>query len=266
MSTPPASAFPQTASWNSSLFGGPGVTVGSDIIYPALRILRLVRPGHGPQSEWIVEALAALNAMLDSWNTERLTVPAVLRSTYTLVSGTQSYTIGPSGTFMVSDRPSRIEKAGLLDITNNPAQPIELPMEVLTVEQWKAIPVKTVTSTIPLKLYYDQSLVVGNGTLYVWPVPSVANQLALYLWQTMLQFQTVEEPFALYPGYLRAIQYNLAVELAPRFETAVLSPLTLDTAIKSKGAIKALNAPILDVRCDPALVGSTKRFDWRTGQ
>lgn len=266
MSTPPFSAFPQTAAWNASLFGGPGVTVGSDILYPALRLIRLIRPGHGPQTEIITEALAALNALLDSWNTERLTVPAVLRNVFTLASNAQSYTIGPSGAFLVTNRPSRVEKAGLIDITNNPSQPIELPMEVLTLDQWKAIPVKGVTSTIPLKLWYDQGLSVGNGTIYLYPVPTIANQVALYLWQTLAQFQAVEDAFALHPGYLRAIQYNLAVELAPRFENAVLSPLTVQTAVDSKAKIKSLNAPTLELRCDPALVGSGKGFDWRTGE
>lgn len=267
MSTPPASAFPQTASWNASLFGGPGVTVGSDIIYPALRIIRvLTRAGHGAQSEIVTECLAALNALIDSWNTERLTIPTVLRNVFTLAAGQQAYTIGPSGNFLVRDRPSRIENAGLIDITNNPAQPIELPMEVLTVDQWKAIPVKTVTTTIPLKLWYDQGLDAGSGTLYLWPIPTIANQIALYLWQTLLQFQTVQDPFAMYPGYLRALQYNLAVELSPRYENAVLTPLIMDTAAKSKGAIKSLNAPLLDMRCDPALLATTKPFDWRTGR
>jgi hypothetical protein len=265
MSTPPASAFPQTASWNSSLYGGPGVTVGSDIIYPALRLIRVAaRAGHGSQPEIITESLAALNAMIDSWNTERLVVPALLRNVFTLTAGDQDYTIGPSGDFMVNERPSRIEKAGLID-TNNPSQPIELPMEILTIEQWQALPVKSVESTIPAKLYYDQGLSIGSGTIYLWPLPTTANQIALYLWQTLLQFQTVEDPFAMYPGYLRAIQYNLALELAPRHINAVVSPLVLDTAVKSKAAIKALNSPTLELRCDPALLGVGKRWDWRTG-
>lgn len=265
MSTPPVSAFPQTASWNASLFGGPGVTVGSDILYPAMRLIRLIRQGHGPQTEIITEALAALNALIDSWNTERLTIPAVLRNVFTLTASQQSYTIGPSGDFLVSSRPSKIEKAGLIDINANASQPLESPLNVLTLNLWKAISIKNQTSTHPQDLWYDQSLSVGNGTVYFWPIPTVVNQVALYLWQTLLQFQAVEDAFAMQPGYLRALQYNLAVELAPRFENAVLSQPVVDTAKEAKAKIKSLNRPPLELRCDPALT-SALRYDWRTGE
>jgi hypothetical protein len=265
MSTPPFSAFPQTASWNADLFGGPGVTVGSDILYPAMRLIRLIRPGHGPQPEIITEALAALNALIDSWGTERLIVPAVLRNVFTLTASQQSYSIGPSGDFMVASRPSKVERAGLIDINANPSLPSELPLDVLTLAQWRAISIKAQTSTHPRELWYDQSLTVGNGTLYLWPIPTVVNQVALYLWQTLLQFQAVEDAFAMQPGYLRALQYNLAVELAPRFENAVLSPLTLQIATEAKGKIKSLNRPPLELSCDSALTGSL-RYDWRTGE
>jgi hypothetical protein len=265
MATPPASAFPQTASWNANLFGGPGVSVGSDIIYVALRMIRVIRPGHGPQTEILTEALAALNVMIDSWNTERLIIPAVLRNVFDLTANSQSYTIGPSGNFLTTARPSRVENAGLIDVNGSASQPAEIPMEILTLEEWKAIEIKNLTSSIPSKLWYDQGLDVGNGTIYLWPIPSVNNQIALYLWQTLLQFQAIEDPFAMYPGYLRAIQYNLAVELAPRLKNAVLHPLVMDTAVKAKAAIKTLNNQVPVLRCDPALVASGHGADWRTG-
>jgi len=265
MATPPASAFPQTASWNANLFGGPGVTVGSDILYVALRLIRVIRPGHGPQSEILTEALAALNAMIDAWNTERLIIPAVLRQVFDITAGSQSYTIGPSGSFLTTARPSRVEKAGLIDVNGGSAQPAEIPLEVLTLEQWKDIEIKNLTSSIPSKLWYDQGLDVGNGMVYLWPIPSVNNQIALYLWQTLLQFQAIEDPFAMYPGYLRAIQYNLAVELFPRLGIAVMTQIVMDTAMKAKAAIKTLNNQVPVLRCDPALVASGHGADWRTG-
>jgi hypothetical protein len=266
MSTPPASAFPQTAAWNASIFGGPGVTVGSDILYPALRLLRLIRPGQGPQPEILTEALAALNSMIDSWNIERLMIYAVLRSVFTLVASDGDYSIGPSGDWLVDSRPSRVEKAGLIDISN-PAQPLELPIEVLTLDKWKAITLKSLASTLPLSLYYDQNLDVGSGMVYVWPVPTVANQVALYLWRSLLMFQSVEEAFDVPQGYLRALKYNLAVELAPSYENAVLSPRVVQTAAESKARIKSLNAPSLVMRCDSGLLNNSGGgSDWRTGQ
>jgi hypothetical protein len=45
----------------------------------------------------------------------------------------------------------------------------------------------------------------------------------------------------------------------------VLSDTVLDTAVKAKAAIKRLNSPTLELRCDPALTGSAGAFDWRTG-
>jgi hypothetical protein len=62
------------------------------------------------------------------------------------------------------------------------------------------------------------------------------------------------------------LQYSLAVELAPRHEKSVLSPLVLDTAVKSKAQIKSMNVVPLPLRCDEALVARRGGFDWRTGR
>lgn len=257
------SAFPRTASWNTSLFGGPERTVGADIIYPALRNLRLIRPGQGPNPEIVAEALAALNAMLDSWKLESLVVGALLRKLYTLTVGDGDYTIGPGGDFVTEDRPSNIERASLVNLSN-PATPQERPLRILALAEWQAIPIKTTQSSLPTDLYYDRNLSAGSGTIYLYPVPSAANQLALYLEQRLTGFETEKDPFEMLPGYLRALQWNLAVELGPRFENAVLSEASVKHAVESKAAVKRKNFRLLLLRVDSALLGPGV-YDIRSG-
>jgi len=265
MSSPVVPAFPGTAPWNAGVFGGPGSTVGSDIIYPALRLIRVIRPGHGPQSEILTEALACLNALLDAWNTERLTIPCVLGRTFQVVSGQQSYTIGPTGQWLLEERPQRIEAASLIR-NQSGGSPIEIPLKILILDEWQAIPVKAIQSSIPQSLYYEPSLNLGNGTVYVYPVPTEANDIVLHLWNQLKQFESLSDQFVLPQGYLKALQYSLAVELAPRYENSVLSPLVIDTAVKSKAQIKSMNVVPLPLRCDEALVARRGGFDWRTGR
>lgn len=264
MSTGP-SAFPRTATWNSDLFGGPDQTVGSDILYPALRILRLVRAGQGPSPEVIAEALAALNAMIDSWNTENLMVRAILRTLFTLTAGDGEYTIGPGGQFVTADRPSSIERASLVNLSD-PSSPLEQPMNViLTPAKWQEIALKSTQSSIPTDLYYDRGLSAGCGIVYLYPVPSTAHQLALYLESRLIQFQSEEDAFQMAPGYLRALQYNLAVELESRFDGAVLTQNAFNIATQSKASIKRKNYRPVMLKCDSALVPSRAGYDWRTG-
>jgi len=259
--------------WNQGLFGGPGGSVSagtlvSDLIYVALRLAGVLTvPGRQYGQAEQADAFNALNAMLDTWATERLMVPYIIRSVQTLSAGKQDYTIGISNTATPADfvmvRPSRIEAASILNMTN-PASPLELPMDSLTVERWQGTALKTVTSSIPPKFYYEAAYPLG--ILHLLHIPAVANSVALYIWSVVPQFQTPNDTVLLPPGYLRALQYNLAVELAVRFPGARMKQATEDIAVSSKAAIKSLNSPILEMRCDPAVLSGGGTFDILIGE
>jgi hypothetical protein len=241
-----------------------------DLIYTGFRIAGILGAAGRDYSDHTGssynDAFAILNAMLDSWNTERLTVYTIAQYDQNLVPNQQTYTIGAGGNWSIP-RPSRIERANLVYISANPAQPLEIPMEILTLDGWRSIPQKNVTSVFPLMLYYDAAYNAGLGNVNVYPVPQVVNIVRLFLWQTFSQFATVTDSVAFPPGYLKAIQYNLARELAMRFpERANMNAASMQEAVDAKAAIKSLNVPMLDLACDEALINRPGgMWNWRTG-
>jgi hypothetical protein len=219
-------------------------------------------PGRTPSPSEVDDAFYALNALLDSWLLERLLVYEIGRNVQTLNAGQQTYAIGTGAADFNVARPLRIEKAGLI-YQGNPSQPLELGIQILTVEAWGNIPVKNIQSPIPLSLWYDAQFPVGQVNF--WPIPSVTQQVALYLWNQIGQFTDITTPLNLPPGYLRALQYNLAVELAVRFPRTQMNPAVAQIAMDAKAKIKAINTPFLDMSCDIALLGRSGVWDYRTG-
>src|ERR1017187_2707176 len=94
------------------------------------------------------ESLVALNIannLLDSWSTKRLTVFTVNLNTWPLVAGTESYTIGPAGTFN-GVRPTVIESANIVATVE--ASTAHFPLRILGQKEWAA-----------LETYGDQSII-----------------------------------------------------------------------------------------------------------
>ncbi len=263
-----------TGLWGNTLFGqstggntqaGP-LTVRVGIIYVALRIAGILNNAQRtPAPEEEFDCFNALNTMLDGWAVERLLVFNINRSIQTLTPGKQDYLIGTGAPDWNVPRPVRIEHASLIYTgDSNATQPVELPMAILTYEDWQRETLKAVASTVPYKLYYETGF--PFGTAHFWPYPSIVEQVALYLWQSISQFNTIQDPVNLPPQYLEAVQYNLALTINDRFPRAVMKPSAIAKAQLLKSKIKNLNAPLVDVACDPALVRKYRGYwDWRTG-
>lgn len=240
----------------------------------------LTAPGRGLSDSEETEALYVLNAMLDSWATERLLVYATLRSTFPVTAFKGQYTIGlPSntGTWDTTTsswdqqqqswdqtgyspdwklpRPPRIERAGYVYLSSDP--PVEQPMDVMSDQEWESLSPKTLTGAIPYKIYYQAF--VPLGVVNVWPIPdgSYQIQIAIYSWQQIQQFAGAQDTVYLPTGYQKAIEYSLAVELAMRYpKRAKMSPLALDIAKTSKSKVKTLNSPVWLMQTESAARGS----------
>lgn len=240
---------------------------GNDIIASALRLIGALAPGETPTAAEAQDALLVANTMFDSWSTDRLLVNTIQRQgPYNLTAGQQTYTLGPGGTFNLSPvRPPFIQRMGVITL-GNPAQPLELPLDMVTLDQWSAIPVKNIQSSIPTRVWDDTGF--PFRTLSFWCVPngSVGTQVVVYAWIAITQFPDLTTDVQFPPGYFRAIRYNLAVELAPEFlDGQGASPTVIAIANESKGLIQSLNAPLLDLRCDPGLVSpGQKLYNWLT--
>lgn len=228
------------------------MSVLTDIVYPAQRLVGILgAAGRSAYPEADSEALDVLNALLDDLNTQRLVVYQIQRIIQNLTAGKQAYQVGIGSPDWNIPRPSRVENASLLFDSGAP-QILELPLRILNTEQWQDIPIKAVPSPVPSELYYDAAFPFGIVNL--WPFPSVGNQIALYLWLQLTRFGSLGDAVSMPPGYLRMLQYNLAVDLEPRYPRAVMKQSVWDIARSSLAHIKALNMVALEMDCDPGLL------------
>lgn len=231
---------------------------GQDLIASALRLIGALASGETATAAEAADALTVLNQMLDGWSADRLTVFALSRQLFTLTAGKQAYTMGIGGDFNVP-RPSKIQYASIIS-NQNPAQPLELEMDMLTPAEWEDVRVKNITSSLPRRLYDDGGF--PFRTLNFWPIPDNSSvQTAVYTWNSLQQFADLVTDYTFPPGYLEAIKYNLAVRLAAEWP-GNLNQMTVALAQTSLAKIKSFNAPQIKLVCDEALTGPSGTYNW----
>lgn len=234
-----------------------------DIIKRSMKTIGTIETGETPSNDEAVDCFDMLNNMVAEWGTERNTIYTTPRNLYSLLSGTQSYTIGPGGTFNQA-RPIWLPTAGIIS-NNNPLQPLELTLQMLTLDQWQRIPVKNVQGSLPTGLYYDHGFAAGLGTIYFWPIPSVSGlQVALYTPTALTAFATLTTQYTFPPGYENALMFNLCIYIAPMFYKAITADVR-DLAQSTKSNIKRANIVPQELLADPALVTRGDRFNYITG-
>lgn len=230
----------------------------NDLINDALMEVQVLEAGEIPSAADASLAFTRLNAMLDSFQAERLMIFSVIRVNLgNLVIGQQTYTVGP-GAFFNQLRPVRIERYGIISL-NNIAQPLELPLEELTVDQWADIPVKNIQSSLPQKVWDDQGW--PYRTLSYWCIPSANVQATMYPWVQLNSFPDLSTDVTFPPAYYECLLYNLALRLANPFGGNI-PPTLPQMAAESKARVKSLNIPMLDLRVDPALTNAGAKYNW----
>jgi hypothetical protein len=224
----------------------------NDIINSALRLIKALATGEIPTATESADALLILNDMVDSWNADRLMIYTISRNVFDLVSGQQTYTCGDGGNFNMQ-RPASIQTYTVISL-QNPAQPLELPLDVYTDVAWAGVPVKNIQSSLPTAVYDDGGFPFRN--ISYWCVPNVGSlQAGIYSWQAVNRFLDLTTKYSFPPAYLKALRYNLAVDLAPEFGATVPDAVA-SQALQTKAAIKSINAPLVGLRCDPAVTNN----------
>ena len=187
----------------------------NDLIKASYRKLNVVGVAEDLQAEQLTEGFDTLNRMLEVWNTEKLIPYYVVREDFTLVSGTQSYTIGSGGDFDTT-RPIEITQATITENTTT------YPVRVITYSEWMDITTKGNSSNIPYWLYYETNYPLGK--IYLYGKPSSANTLSIASYKQVGSFSN-GDTVSLPPGWEKAIVDNLAIELLPNYPSESLFPL-----------------------------------------
>src|SRR5262252_4560665 len=213
-----------------------------DVITAALRLLGIYGATEIPPDEDLADNLLVFNELLDSWNAQHLMVYTMINRVLPLTPAVGTYTIGVGGTFAFP-RPAKIESAGLVR-QNGVRQDMTLDTSVT----WAPIPEKTIQGRLPLRLYCDYGY--PQATLRLWPVPSQACSLDIYVWNALVTPMVIGDIFDLPPAYARALLYNLAVSIAPEYGKDP-GPIITGIAQQGKAEIMALNASMFAGTQDP---------------
>jgi len=229
-----------------------------DQINRSLRLLGVLAEGETPSASVSQDALMALNQMIDSWNTERLSTFVTQDQTFLWPVGFISRTLGPSGDF-VGLRPIQMDDATYY---RDPGTNVSFGIKFINQQQYNGIAVKTVTSTYPQVCWVNMGF--PDITLTIYPRPTRELEWHFVSVQELDRPANLATVMYYPPGYLRAFTYNLAMEFAPEFGVEP-SPQVSRIAMTSKRNLKRINNPD-DVMSMPyAIVATRQRFNIYAG-
>jgi hypothetical protein len=213
-----------------------------ELITSSLRLINVGQPGETPSTDELNDGLETLNQLIDNWRALHPLVFVKRTETFPLTAGNGVYTIGTGGD-LDTGRPVKIESAGVIQDNG-----LRTDLALVTSKMFASIPEKSAQAMQPLVLYIDNDYPLAKIQLN--PVPKLSTTtLELVMW-TDLAFFALSDTVDMPPAYLKAIRYNLAVDLAPEYEREP-SPLVITEAQKSLAAISGLNIANFAAQEDP---------------
>ena len=121
-----------------------------DQINRALRLLGVLAEGETASADTANDALVAFDQMVDSWNTERLSVFSTQDQIFNWPAGEIKRTLGPSGDF-VGNRPILFDDATYYKAPSG----VSYGIKFINQQQYDGIAVKTTTSTFPQVIFVN---------------------------------------------------------------------------------------------------------------
>ncbi len=174
------------------------------IISAALRINGKLAAGVSAAGADAVDGLEALRIFIRELGPGMVNVSTV--DTHALSAGTESYTIGATGT-IVTTRPDQIIAAYVA------SGGLDHPVSVIGEKEYSEISQKDLGYDWPTKLWYSPGY--PNGTIYLWPPGG--GTLTIHS-SKPLSDPTLLTTSIQFPGpYDAFLKWNLACEIAPEF-------------------------------------------------
>jgi hypothetical protein len=234
------------------------MATANEQINRALRLLGVLAEGETPSAATSQDALTAMNQMIDSWNTERLSVFCTQDQVFTWPAGEYIRTLGPSGDF-IGLRPVLLDDATYY---RDPGTNVSFGIKFINQQQYNGIAVKTVTSTYPQVIFVNMGF--PDITMTVYPRPTRDLEWHFVSVQKLSEPATLATDLTFPPGYLRAFAYNLAMEFAPEFGVEP-SEQVKRIAMTSKRNLKRINNPDDIMSMPYSIVATRQRFNIYAG-
>jgi hypothetical protein len=230
------------------------VTTVRELLNDTHRLLNLTASGNVVPEVNYQDNLRTLNQMLDSWNTERLSVFSTQDQVFTWPAGVLSRTLGPTGDFS-GNRPVLLDDSTYF---RDASTGISYGIKFINQQQYNGIAVKTVTSTFPQVIFVNNTF--PDIEMYIYPRPTRELEWHFISVEELTEPATLTTVLSFPPGYLRAFRYNLACELAPEFGIEPL-PQVQRIAMTSKRNLKRINNPDDIMSMPYSIVATRQRFN-----
>ena len=229
-------------------------TSAGELIKGSLRLIGMLAEGEEPSAAVMQDSIAAMNAMIQSWDTERLSVFSTQTQVFMWPAGQAKRTLGPTGDF-VGDRPILVDDSTYF---KDPQTNLSFGIKMINQQQYDGIALKIVTSTYPQVMWVNMTY--PNIEMTIYPVPIKTLEWHIVSVEKLAEVATVATDIAFPPGYIRAFRYNLAMELAPEFGVEP-SQQVMRIAMSSKRNLKRINNPDDLMAIPYPIVATRQRFN-----
>jgi len=206
--------------------------------------------GKTPKTADLDDGLIRLNSMLEVWNTDSLLIPFRVQFSKVL-NGSLTYTVGPGGDINTA-RPIYINNG--YSRRNDVDYPVYI---ARSRDEYDRIVKKNIDG-IPRMVYYETTFPLG--TLYVYYAGNASDTLFLSANGQLDAFPDTTTELQLNPGYFELIYSNLAISLAPSYETIASAEL-VKKASDSMARIKRLNRQLPVMRYDDSIPRSRQYYN-----
>jgi hypothetical protein len=212
----------------------------------------VLSPGETMTPENGMVALKRVQHMIDAWQADRLTLAVQARTTFTLLSGTSTVSIGPSGATVTMPRPVWIDTVNYVIPGSSPG--VEVIIAQMGRDQFANLSIKAMQSALPTQCFYQTSNTTTAGSLYFWPQVTQNVTIVLYTPQGIGVPATLDDILTGPPGYQDAFMYQLALRLVTPMGVDISSlPLLPKAAQDAWQVIKRVNTMPGLLGMDPAL-------------
>ena len=206
------------------------MTTVNEIIKDSLLDIGAIPVGQTPDADTMQHALRVMRKMINAWSNKRQMIHFTTTETCTL-TGAASYTIGSDGTFDTG-RPIKILGAYMT------VGGADHPLEIIDEARWREITMKGQAGHAAY-LWYSPEYPLGK--IYISPLAT--GTLYLHSLKVLTDNDALTDSISFPEGYEEAIQYNLAVRLAPGYGKQA-DPVLIGLAKMATDDIIAMNASL----------------------
>lgn len=179
-------------------------------IKAAYRKLGVLPSGATPTTNQINDAVDALNGLVKTLQADGMPLWKITSQSFQTVSGTSSYTVGPSQTINCP-KPLKV-----LQALYTPSGGINMPMNVYNRYDFNELPQGSTVTGTPINFYYQPLRL--TGTVNVWPTPNDSTSTITFHYQSMYEDMTNgTDDFDFPSEWIMPITYLLAWVLAPEY-------------------------------------------------